>query len=91
MQVKLVRPLSNGNDFVAYIDAMGSLDGGRCLLEWNTSARYPEEPEGLLSLDPQLLCYSWITGIAEVAIVAFVRKRIPEIQYLKTTITDQQR
>lgn len=92
MQVKLVRALSNGNDFVAYIDAVGSLDGRRCLLEWKTtSARYPEEPQGLLALDPQLVCYSWISGISEVAIVAFVRKRIPEIQYLATTITDQQR
>ena len=27
MQVKLVRSLSNGNDFVAYIDAVGNLDG----------------------------------------------------------------
>jgi hypothetical protein len=92
MQVKLVRPLSNGNDFVAYIDAVGSLDGSRCLLEWKTTtARYPEEPEGLLALDPQLVCYSWVSGISDVALVAFVRKRIPEIQYLKTTITDQQR
>jgi hypothetical protein len=42
-------------------------------------------------LDPQLICYSWISGISDVAIVAFVRKRVPEIQYLKTTITDRQR
>jgi PD-(D/E)XK nuclease superfamily protein len=92
MQVKLVRSLPNGNDFVAYIDAIGKLDGNRCLLEWKTtSARYPDGPEGLLALDPQLLCYSWITGISDVALVAFVRKRVPEIQYLKTTISDQQR
>src|ERR1019366_8259244 len=33
------------NDFVAYIDAIGNLDGQRCLLEWKTSSiRYPEEP-----------------------------------------------
>ena len=92
MQVKLLRSLSNGNDFVAYIDAVGDLDGKRCLLEWKTTtARYPEEPEGLLALDPQLICYSWISGISEAAVVAFVRKRIPEIQYLKTTISDEQR
>jgi hypothetical protein len=92
MQVKLMRSLPNGNDFVAYIDAIGKLDGNRCLLEWKTTcARYPEGPEGLLSLDPQLVCYSWISGISDVAIVAFVRKRVPEIQYLKTTITDHQR
>ena len=29
--------------------------------------------EGLLSLDPQLVCYSWITGIADVAQIVFVR------------------
>jgi hypothetical protein len=71
LQVKLVRPLSAGNDFVAYLDAVGTLDGKPSLLEWKTTtARYPEEPEGLL---------------------AFVRKRVSEIQYLKTTISDQQR
>jgi len=92
MQTRLVRSLPNGNDFVAYIDAIGTLDGARCLLEWKTSSsRYPEEPEGLLSLDPQLVCYSWITGIAEVAQIVFVRKRLVEVQYLRTTISDEQR
>jgi hypothetical protein len=92
LQVKLVRPLPNGNDFVAHIDALGYLDGTRCLLEWKTtSSRYPEEPAGLLALDPQLICYSWISGISEVALVVFVRKRLPEIQYLRTSITEEQR
>ena len=92
MQVKLVRSLPAGNDFVAYLDAIGTLDGKPSLLEWKTTtARYPEEPEGLLALDPQLICYSWISGISDVAVVAFVRKRFSEIQYLKTTISDQQR
>src|ERR1700674_1013402 len=87
IQVKLVRPLSAGNDFVAYLDAVGTLDGKPSLLEWKTTtARYPEEPEGLLALDPQLICYSWISGIPDVAVVAFVLKRVSEIQYLKTTI-----
>jgi len=92
IQKKLVRALPNGNEFVAYVDAIGQLDGTRRLLEWKaTSARYPEEPAGLTSLDLQLVCYSWITGISEVAIVAFVRKRIPEIQYLLASITEEQR
>jgi len=92
LQVKFSRPLGGGNDFVAYIDAIGKLDGTRCLLEWKTSSsRYPEEPKGLLSLDPQLVCYSWITGIADVAEIIFVRKSLVEIQYLHTTITDEQR
>jgi hypothetical protein len=42
-------------------------------------------------LDPQLICYSWITGIPDVAQVVFVRKRLVEIQYFHTTITDEQR
>ena len=92
LQIKFTRPIAGKNDFVAYVDAIGKLDGTRCLLEWKTSSsRYPEEPEGLLSLDPQLVCYSWMTGIAEVAQVVFVRKRLVEVQYLRTTITDEQR
>ncbi len=92
MQVKLTRPLGNGNDFVAYIDALGFVDGTHTLIEWKTTtSRYPEEPEGLLSLDPQLVCYSWMSGIENVAVVAFVRRRLPEIQYLRTRITEEQR
>ena len=52
---------------------------------------YPEEPDGLLMLDPQLICYSWITSVSEVAQVVFVRKRLVEIQYFRTTINDEQR
>ncbi len=92
LQVKVLKPISGTNDFVAYIDAIGLLDGTRCLLEWKTtSSRYPDEPDGLLALDPQLVCYSWMTGIADVAQVVFVRKRLVEVQYLRTTITDEQR
>jgi hypothetical protein len=92
MQKKLLRALPNGNEFVAYVDAIGQLDGTRRILEWKTtSSRYPDHPEGLTSLDLQLVCYSWITGISEVAIVAFVRKRVPEIQYLLASITEEQR
>ncbi len=92
LQLKLVRPLSNGSHFVAYIDALGYLDRTRCLIEWKTTtSRYPEEPDGLLALDPQLICYSWISGISEVALVVFIRKRMPEIQYLRTSITEEQR
>jgi hypothetical protein len=54
LQVKVVRPVSGTNDFVACVDAIGYLDRTHCLLEWNsTSSRYPEEPNGLLALDPQ--------------------------------------
>jgi len=72
-------------------DAIGHLDGQRCLLEWKTtSCRYPDEPAGLLMLDAQLVCYFWMTGIADVAQVVFVRKRLVEVQYLRT-ITEEQR
>ncbi len=92
LQIRIAKRVSASNDFLAYVDAIGELDGARCLLEWKTSsARYPEEPEGLLSLDPQLVCYSWMTGISEVAQIVFVRKRLVEVQYLRTTITEEQR
>jgi len=91
-QIQFTRTLSSGNNFVAYIDAIGELDGTTCVLEWKTaSARYPDEPAGLAALDPQLICYSWMTGIDAVAQVVFVRKRLVEVQYLRATITDQQR
>jgi PD-(D/E)XK nuclease superfamily len=91
LQLKLLRALPNGGEFVSYIDAIGEIDGQRHLIDWKTTtSRYPEEPEGLLSLDPQLICYSWISGIRDVALVVFVRKHLPEIQYLKATITEAQ-
>jgi hypothetical protein len=92
LQIKVVRELPNANQFVAYIDAIGELDSLRCLMDGKTTtSRYSEEPVGLLSLDPQLICYSWMTGISEVALVVFVRKHHPEIQYLKTSISEEQR
>jgi hypothetical protein len=91
-QVQCSRPLSSGNDFVSYIDAIGEIDGMPCLLEWKTSsARYPETPLGIAALDPQLICYSWMTGISEVAQVIFIRKRLVEVQYLRATISDERR
>ena len=42
LQVKFTRSIAGSNDFVSYIDAIGKLDGKRCLLEWKTSSsRYP--------------------------------------------------
>jgi hypothetical protein len=92
LQIKVVQKLWNTSEFISYIDAIGELDGIRCLIDWKTtSSRYSDEPAGLLSLDPQLICYSWMTGISEVALVVFVRKHNPEIQYLRTSITEEQR
>ncbi len=91
-QMQFTRTLSSGASFVSFVDAIGELDGKTCVLEWKTSsARYPEEPVGIIGLDPQLICYSWMTGIDAVAQVVFVRKRTVEVQYLKATVTDEQR
>jgi hypothetical protein len=90
--MRVFRQLSPNTEFVSYLDAIGELDGLDCIIERKTtSARYSEEPTGLLALDPQLLCYSWMTGIPNVAMVVFVCKRSPEIQYLRTTISAEQR
>jgi CRISPR/Cas system-associated exonuclease Cas4 (RecB family) len=91
-QMQFTRPLSSTSGFVSFGDAIGEVDGTTCVVEWKTSSvRYPEEPIGLTALDPQLICYSWMTGIDEVAQVVFVRKRTVEVQYLRATITDKQR
>jgi hypothetical protein len=91
-QIQFTRTLRSGNNFIAYVDAIGELDGKPCVLEWKTtSARYPDEPAGISALDPQLICYSWMTGMDEVAQVVFVRKRLVEVQYLRATITEGQR
>ena len=92
LQIKVVRSLSGGHQFLSYLDAVATLDGTPCIVDWKTTtSRYPEAPEGVLSLDPQLISYSWASGIPEVAIVAFVRKQQPEIQYLKASISEDQR
>jgi hypothetical protein len=92
LQTKIPRTLPGGSEFVAYLDAIGEVDGKRCLIEWKTTtSRYPEGPQGLLSLDPQLICYSWISGISDVVLVAFVRKHAPEVQYLRASISEKQR
>src|SRR5258707_15347905 len=92
LQIKMLRTLPGGSEFVAYLDALGDVDGQHCLIDWKTTtSRYSVEPEGLLSLDPQLICYSWISGIPDVALVVFVRKHAPEIQYLRASISEEQR
>jgi PD-(D/E)XK nuclease superfamily len=92
LQIKVVHPLSGGHQFLSYLDAVATLDGTPCIVDWKTTTcRYPEAPEGVLALDPQLISYSWASGIPEVAIVAFIRKQQPEIQYLKASISEEQR
>jgi CRISPR/Cas system-associated exonuclease Cas4 (RecB family) len=55
LQIKFTRRIGQ-NNFVSYVDSIGRLDGTRCVLEWKTAAaRYAEEPQDLLALDPQLV------------------------------------
>src|SRR5260370_17747079 len=92
LQIKVAQTLRGGSEFVGYVDAIGELDGKHCLMDWNTtSRRYPDAPRGLLSLHPHLTLYSHLTGITEVAMVVFVRKHAPEIQYLQASISVEQR
>ena len=60
LQIKFTRPVSEKNDFVAYVDAIGNLDGTRRLLEWKTSPAvirksprdsFPGPSAGLLLVD----------------------------------------
>jgi hypothetical protein len=43
-----------------------------------------------LELDPQLVCYSWAAQKQQVCLVNFVRKKQPEIQYLRARIRKRQ-
>jgi hypothetical protein len=53
LQIKFTKSLGGQNDFVAYVDAIGELDGTRCLLEWKTTA----SPAIRRS---QMGCWPWI-------------------------------
>ena len=49
LQVKFLQTLTGGSEFVAYLDAIGEIDGVRCLIDWKTTtSRYSEDPKGLL-------------------------------------------
>ena len=58
--------------------------------EGSVAARYPDHPERLTSLALQVVSYSWITGIPDVAIVALVRRCVPEIQYVLASFIEEQ-
>jgi len=91
-QVKFRRPLAlSQKDFLAYVDAIGWVDGIHSLIEWKTSGQcYPAHMGRVLELDPQLVCYSWAAQKQEVCLVNFVRKKQPEIQYLRARIRKRQ-
>jgi hypothetical protein len=49
LQIKFLQMLARGSEFVGYLDAIGEIDGVRCLIDWKTTtSRYPDGPEGLL-------------------------------------------
>ena len=37
LQVKLTRSLPSGSQFLSYIDAIGELDGTKCIIDWKTT------------------------------------------------------
>ena len=90
IKYRRVLPLSDRH-FLAYLDAVGWVDGIHCLIEWKTSTQaYPDHFPRLLELDPQLVCYSWAAQKQEVCLVNFVRKKQPEIQYLHARVRQRQ-
>jgi putative RecB family exonuclease len=91
-QIKIRRALPwSERHFLAYIDAIGWVDGIHSLIEWKTSTQcYPESLPRMLELDPQLVCYSWVAQKQEVCLVNFIRKKRPEIQYLHARIRKRQ-
>jgi hypothetical protein len=91
-QVKFRRPLAlSQRHFLAYLDALGYVDGISCLIEWKTSTQcYPSSLPRMIELDPQLVCYSWAAQKQQVCLVNFVRKKQPEIQYLHARIRKRQ-
>jgi hypothetical protein len=75
-------------------DTRAAMLFGRCFEQAVAALFRHEDPAAVLFeqwAPPQLVCYSWMTGINEVAQVVFVRKRMVEVQYPRATITDQQR
>ena len=37
LQIKILHPLSGGSEFLAYVDAIGEIDGIRCVIDWKTT------------------------------------------------------
>src|SRR5260370_2715803 len=46
LQIKVLRTLAKGSEFVAYLDAIAEVDDARCLTHWRaTRRRYPHVPK----------------------------------------------
>jgi len=89
-QIKFRRPLPLTRNISLLCGRGGVRDGRWCLIEWKTTASVPGESGRILELDPQLVCYSWAAQCQQVSLVNFVRKKQPEIQYLRARIRKRQ-
>jgi hypothetical protein len=87
LQVCYRKQLDGKRQFLGVLDGIGVVDGTKAIIEWKTSSmRSPDQPPGIVGLDPQLVCYAWLSGIPRACLVTFVRKRQPEIQIIRVEI-----
>ena len=55
LQIEVSKMLAGGRKFVGVVDAIGSLDGVKTVIDWKTAAmRMSSDTESLACLDPQL-------------------------------------
>ncbi|MBA2679453.1 MAG: PD-(D/E)XK nuclease family protein [Ktedonobacteraceae bacterium] len=53
LQIKILRKLREETEFIGYVDAIGELDGTRCVIDWKTTgARYPDTTLGFAFTGP---------------------------------------
>ena len=53
LQIKILHKLREETEFLGYVDAIGELDGTRCIIDWKTtSARYPDNTARLAFAGP---------------------------------------
>lgn len=70
-----------GLDFTAYIDMHAQTDSGPVVIDIKTAALPLDVDPRMLTLDPQLRSYSWVSGVPQVAFLWFAKSR-PE-SYMK--------
>ena len=65
-----------GLEFLAYVDLLSTLeDGSRIVVDIKTAKLDLNLPPNMLSLDPQLQRYAWVTGIPDVAFLWLVKAK----------------
>ena len=66
----------SGLEFVSYIDLLSTLeDGSRRVVDIKTAKLGLSLDQNMLSLDPQLRRYAWVTGIRDVAFLWLVKAK----------------